>query len=282
MRADGDYGRDPFGKAVQEAEYGDRISSPEDRERLAPQIRQLAEQGYVIVPNALSPAQLQAIRAGLDDVNSGTGFARSAFLGEKTQRPYGLLGKTESVWPLAAHPDVVAICEAHMEDQIQLSSLTAATLHPGQPAQTLHRDDGFYNLPDPHGPLSVSTIWALDDFTADNGGTLVIPGSHDPAVQLEPAATAINVEMPAGSVLLWTGALWHGGGANVSADSIRRGVIILYCRAWLRQQENQYLAVPRDIVRQMPRVLQRLAGWWVVGAAMGFVEGRSPLRLLDH
>ncbi|MBI1180127.1 MAG: phytanoyl-CoA dioxygenase family protein [Alphaproteobacteria bacterium] len=282
MRADGDYGRDPFGKSVQEAEYGDRISTPEDRERLAPQIRHLNEHGYVIIENALSPVQFAAIRDGLDEVNSGTGFARSAFLGEKTQRPYGLLAKTKAVWPLAAHPDVVAVCEGHMDDQIQLSSLTAATLHPGQPAQTLHRDDGFYNLPDPHPPLSVSSIWALDDFTAENGGTLLVPGSHNPPTETEPPARAVNVEMKAGSVLLWTGATWHGGGANVSIDQVRRGVIILYCRAWLRQQENQYLAVPRETVREMPRVLQRLAGWWVIGAAMGFVEGRSPLRLLDH
>jgi hypothetical protein len=259
MRADGDYGRDPFGKAVQEAEYGDRISTQEDRERLAPQIRQLAEQGYVILTNALSPAQLDAIRGGLDDVNSGTGFARSAFLGEKTQRPYGLLGKTATVWPLAAHPDVVAICEAHMEDQIQLSSLTAATLHPGQPAQTLHRDDGFYNLPDPHGALSVSTIWALDDFTAENGGTLVIPGSHEPASVDQPAGKAINVEMPAGSVLLWTGALWHGGGANVSTNSIRRGVIILYCRAWLRLAAPAGEPVSGRAARGGPRHAPRAA-----------------------
>jgi ectoine hydroxylase-related dioxygenase (phytanoyl-CoA dioxygenase family) len=282
VRADGDYGRDPFGKSVQAAEYGDRISSPEDRARLAPHVRELDERGYTILRDALTPDQLAAIRAGLDGINGGTGFARSAFLGERTQRPYGLLGKTRAVWPLAGHPDVVAICEAHMDDQIQLSSLTAATLHPGQKAQTLHRDDGFYNLPDPHAPLSVSTIWALDDFTAENGGTLVVPGSHRPPTEVEPAVPAINVEMPAGSVMLWTGALWHGGGANVSAGLIRRGVIILYCRAWLRQQENQYLAVPRETVREMPRVLQRLAGWWVVGASMGFVEGRSPLRLLDH
>ena len=123
-------------------------------------------------------------------------------------------------------------------------------------------------------------MWALDDFTAQNGGTLVIPGSHNPPTETQPDRAPINIEMRAGSVLLWTGGTWHGGGANATSDEIRRGIIILYCRAWLRQQENQYLAVPKDVVRTMPRIIQRLAGWWVVGASMGFVDGRSPLRLL--
>ncbi len=280
MRSDGAYGEDPFGADVQQAEYADLISSAEDRDRVAPYAERLNRDGYVVVENAIDTPTLEAMRAGLDRVNNGTDFSRSAFLGERTRRPYSLLAKAPEIYPLAAHPDVIAICESHMQDQIQLSSLTGATLHPGQPAQTLHRDDAFYNLPDPHGPLSVSTIWALDDFTDQNGGTLVLPGSHDPQTRDRPPGNPINVEMPAGSVLLWTGSLWHGGGANHTDDLIRRGAIILYCRAWLRQQENQYLAVPESTVRTMPRIVQRLAGWWVVGASMGFVEGQSPLRLL--
>ncbi|MFN3231618.1 MAG: phytanoyl-CoA dioxygenase family protein [Alphaproteobacteria bacterium] len=282
MRTDGAYGEDPFGADVQAAENADFISSAEDRERIAPYAEALKRDGFVVVRNAIDADTLDAMRAGLDRVNDQTQFARSAFLGEKTQRPYGLLAKAPEIYPLAAHPDVVAICEAHMQDQIQLSSLTGATLHPGQAAQALHRDDAFYNLPDPHAPISVSTIWALDDFTAENGGTLVLPGSHDPQTRKRPEGDPVNVEMPAGSVLLWTGSLWHGGGGNETADQIRRGAIILYCRAWLRQQENQYLAVPAATIKTMPRIVQRLAGWWVVGASMGFVEGRSPLRLLDE
>jgi ectoine hydroxylase-related dioxygenase (phytanoyl-CoA dioxygenase family) len=165
--------------------------------------------------------------------------------------------------------------------QLHLTQVIA--ISPGQPVQPIHRDQWAYDFwPFPTGrELQVSTMWALDDFTEANGATRVIPGSHlAEDRQRFTEDETIPAEMAAGSVLIYTGSLYHGGGANRS-DHVRRGGNIDYNVSWLRQEENQYLATPPEIARQLPDDLLRLMGYRLGAYSLGYVgDLRDPLDVL--
>jgi ectoine hydroxylase-related dioxygenase (phytanoyl-CoA dioxygenase family) len=128
----------------------------------------------------------------------------------------------------------------------------------------------------------VNTMWALDDFTADNGATRLIPGSHR-WVDRQPAADdpVVLAEMSAGSVAFYVGRIWHGGGANRTTRP-RLGVILEYVAAWLRAQETHLLAVPRSVVAELPERLQELLGYNIYPPFVGYVDGRHPLRYISE
>ncbi|MEO6042888.1 MAG: phytanoyl-CoA dioxygenase family protein [Tepidiformaceae bacterium] len=162
----------------------------------------------------------------------------------------------------------------------QLSAPQAIQIGPGETAQPLHRDDGVYPIARPHRELIVNTMWALDDFTEANGATHVVAGSHRwQDERPEEGTPTLRAVMPAGSLMFFVGDVFHGGGANTT-DRPRLGVILEYVAGWLRQQENQYLAVPKETVRQLPQRLQELLGYNVHGNLVGNVDGRHPLKSL--
>ena len=169
---------------------------------------------------------------------------RNDFEGFETNRVYALLAKAPAVAELVEHPWVMSILDEVLEPNPLLSANLAINLLPGETAQQVHIDDAFYKLPWPRPMMSVSTIWAIDEFTTDNGATEVIPGSHrwDGVEPAPSAADAVPVVMPAGSVVLFAGTLWHRGGANRS-DRARLAITPQYCRPWVRQQEQQILSV---------------------------------------
>ena len=127
-------------------------------------------------------------------------------------------------------------------------------------------------------------MWALTDFTEANGATRIIPGSHTRGPQSRPTARStpsIAAEMPRGSVLVWHGSLWHGGGANRS-DAVRVGIAMNYCAGWIRQQENQQLGIPREIARGFSPRLRELVGYGVYRGLIGHIDKRSPVELLGE
>jgi ectoine hydroxylase-related dioxygenase (phytanoyl-CoA dioxygenase family) len=165
--------------------------------------------------------------------------------------------------------------------QIHLTQVIA--LDPGQPVQPIHRDQWAFDFfPFPRGyEVQTNTIWAMTDFTEENGATRVIPGSHlyDDKMRFEQADTE-PAEMEAGSVLFYTGALYHGGGANQS-NATRYGLNLTYNVSWLRQEENQYLSVPHDIARELPDKLLRLMGYARGAYALGYIDDlRDPIEAL--
>src|SRR5690606_26968826 len=183
------------------------------------------------------------------------------------------------------HPlvlDAVRTALAHATG-VQLHLTQAIAIGPGAPAQAIHRDQWAFDFfPFPTGyEVQCNTIWAMTDFTERNGATRVIPGSHRFADRLSfTEADTAPAEMPAGSVLFYTGSLYHGGGANRS-DATRIGVNITYAVAWLRQEENQYLSVPPEIARTLPEPLLRLMGYARGAYALGYVDDlRDPLDVL--
>ncbi len=244
-------------------------------------LKTLDRDGYAMLPGLLSPAECAAIRAEVERWLAATPTGRNSFEGYKTQRVYNLVGKSRVFDPLIEHPLVVSLCDALLAPQYQLSSAVAICLGPDQAAQALHYDDQLFPVPRPRPPLVFSAMWAIDDFTEANGATRVIAGSHRWAAERPDAATpAAPVEMPRGSLLVYVGTLWHGGGAN-RTDRVRAGVNVNYNRGWLRQQENQYLGVPREVAAGLSETMRRLIGYDVHPPFIGYVDGRHPARTLE-
>ena len=270
---------DPFHAGAQANHRTDRISSEAERAALANETAALRRDGYLILRNLIPAGKVAEIWAEMDRLHQNTPMGRSVFEGFHTQRIYNVVAKTRVMDALWMHPTIIALAEAYLDDQIQLSVASTITSYPGQTAQVLHRDDGYYPLPRPRPPLSLNCLWAIDPFTAQSGGTLIVPGSHINPSEERPAPKPISVEMPPGSAVLYDASLFHGGGANVSQNR-RAAVSAVYCRAWLRQQENQYLCVPPDIAKTIPPTMQRLIGYWVIGALLGVVEGGNCRQVL--
>ena len=147
----------------------------------------------------------------------------------------------------------------------------------------IHADTNMIPLPRPHLPITVNSMWALTDFTEANGATRIVPGSHkfdhDP-VYGEHYET-VCAEMPAGSVLVWNSAMWHGGGQNLT-DERRDGIASYYCAGWIRQQENQQLGIPMDRIRRFDRRLQELCGFSVYGGVYGHIDNHDPIEMLGR
>lgn len=238
----------------------------------------IAEHGYVVLEGHAAPALVDELESTLEPLLAATPKGRNDFEGLETRRVYNLLAKGDIFQRVACDPFVIDLVESVLGADVQVSIISAIQILPGETAQGMHTDDGLFPLPWPHPPVVCNTLWAIDDFTAANGGTRVAPGSHRWPERREPAAEEVTaVEMPRGSVLVWLGNLVHEGGPNTSAGP-RLGITMNYNQGWLRQQENQYLGVPREVVARFPERLRRLVGYDVHPPFIGHVDGRNPAR----
>jgi ectoine hydroxylase-related dioxygenase (phytanoyl-CoA dioxygenase family) len=236
--------------------------------------------GYCVVEGVLDRDTVARIRRELATLFATTPYGRDDFEGHRTRRIYSLFAKTRVLDDLATHPLVLDVLDRVL-GPAQLSAPTAIEIGPGEVAQGLHPDDAIYPLARPHAELVVNVMWPFDDFTEANGATRIVPGSHRWVDELPgPDAGTISVCMPAGSVLMYRGSLWHGGGAN-STSRERIGVVMHYAAAWLRPVENHVLAVPREVVATLSPKLQELLGYNVCPPFIGYVDGRHPRRLLE-
>jgi ectoine hydroxylase-related dioxygenase (phytanoyl-CoA dioxygenase family) len=237
--------------------------------------------GYVLVEGLFSPDEVATAHADLDRVLATTPTGRNAFEGFATKRIYALFAKTRTFDQAAIHPLLLGVLDRVL-GHYHLSAPTGILIGPGEAAQILHYDDSIYPVPRPHPEMVLNTMWALDDFTEANGATRIVPGSHRWTNEHPTEDTpTIDATMPAGSVLFYTGSVWHGGGAN-RTDRPRLGVILEYAASWLRQQETHLLSVPRATARQLPERLRELLGYNIRPPFHGYVDGRHPLRVLDE
>jgi ectoine hydroxylase-related dioxygenase (phytanoyl-CoA dioxygenase family) len=234
----------------------------------------LRTDGACIVDDVLSPERLDALRAELDPWIDSTPGGRDGFSGFKTRRTGALVARSPLTRELVMDPMVLGAADALLgphSRRFQLHLTQAITIEPGQGTQPLHRDRlawGGY-LPREIEP-QFNTIWALTDFTEENGATRVVPGS--PAWDEERRPTdeeKTQAVMSAGSVLLYSGTVIHGGGENRS-DANRIGLNITYCLGWLRTEENQYLSCPPDIASGFDPELQELLGYTMGDYALGY------------
>jgi ectoine hydroxylase-related dioxygenase (phytanoyl-CoA dioxygenase family) len=241
----------------------------------------LTRDGWALVENVMPADAVAAARSDLMRILETTPFGRGEFEGFKTRRVYGLFGKTRTFDDAATNPLVLGVLDRVL-GHYQLSAPTGIEIGAGEKAQPLHPDDAIYPLARPHEEIVVNAMWPLCDFTADNGGTVLIPGSHRWANEFPPDdAPRVIVEMPAGSLLLYSGNLWHGGGAN-HTDHPRLGVVVHYSASWLRPVENHVLVVPPEKARELPERLQELLGYNIRPPFIGYVDGRHPRKLLDN
>jgi phytanoyl-CoA dioxygenase PhyH len=245
----------------------------------------LGEDGAAIIDCLVEPAILDRAKRELDPFIAATSFGPDDFAGRHTKRTGGLIARSESCRDLIVHPVVLGGVDKVLShsSSFQLHLTQVISIDPGEPAQKIHRDQwAFAFFPFPKGyEVSCNTLWAMTDFTEANGATRVIPGSHrfDDRLELD-AAPNIPAEMKKGSVLLYTGSLYHGAGANRS-DHTRRGINITYSVSWLRQEENQYLAVPLETARTLPVDLLRLMGYARGAYALGYVDDlRDPIEVV--
>ena len=242
----------------------------------------LERDGYVIIEHLISPELAAEIKEDLVPRfvhDSG----RNNFEGFKTQRLYAFFEKSLACNPLVEHPLVLACLDRIFEPNYLLSQLQAINILPGEAQQPLHHDDLFYRVPRPRQALGAATIWAIDDFTEQNGATVVIPKSHlwdDRQPTQEDIEQQVPVVMPAGSVVLFLGTLWHAGGANRS-EAARLCVSAQYCAPWCRTQENYSLSLSRETVKKCSEHIQRMLGYSIHAPFMGFVDGKHPKRLLE-
>jgi len=235
--------------------------------------------GYAIVEGLIPHDEAIAIGVELRRLLDGVPEGRNFFEGFHTRRLYAIYGKTRILDPLTLHPLVLGAVEHVLGPHFQLSGPTGIEIGPGEVEQILHRDEDIYPVPRPHPQLVINVMWAFDDFTKANGATRLVPGSQHTVESPPPDSEMVFAEMPAGSVMLYVGSLWHGGGANTT-DHARLGAAIEYAAGWLRQQENHMLVVPPDVLRTLPKRLRELLGCNIYPPFVGYVDGRHPDRAL--
>ena len=244
----------------------------------------IAEVGYTVVEDAIEPALVDELAATLGRLEADlqAAPADNLFEGVDTVRLYNLLALASVFGRIPVHPNVLPIAERVLDPGLLISSLSSIAIGPGETAQPVHADDQVIPLPKPHPATVCNTMWALTDFTEANGATRLVPGSHlaDGSPDLLSAYDTVPAEMPRGSVLVWHGSLWHGGGANTTGET-RVGIAMNYCAGWIRQQENQQLGLDRDLVRTFPHRLQQLVGYGLYNGLIGHIDKEIPsTRLL--
>jgi hypothetical protein len=262
---------------------------------------QYENDGYVIFPEIMASEEVERQRAALAPFIEADIRGRNVFEGVESNRIYAMLGKDPIFADLLTHPLQLAFAERELGKSCLLSACLAINLHPGETVQPWHMDDDHCRQPLPRKALGVSTFWTIDPMTEDNGATEIIPGSHKWAkVELngankasdfatkdsgdqnvDPGAheDAIKAVMPAGSLMIAKGNLWHRGGANRS-QATRLIVTPQYCPGWMRPLETMLLAVPPEKAAALPKRAQELLGYSIHEPFMGYVDGMHPGRAL--
>jgi len=246
----------------------------------------LAEAGCVVVSDLVPGTTMDRVRSELAPYLEATGFGSDDFSGRRTRRTGSLVARSPTFRELAVHPTILGTLDQVLGDHAtnyQLHLTQVIDIGPGEPGQMIHRDQwafDFFSFPAGF-EVECHTMWAMTDFTERNGATRVMPGSNHWEDKLRPdAADTVAAEMPKGSVLLYLGSLYHGGGANRS-DERRLGVNVGYTLAWLRQEENQYLACPPEVARELPAELAKLMGYSRAAYALGYWgDTRDPMEFL--
>lgn len=222
--------------------------------------------GAAIVSGLVAEDTVDRIATDLRDDFDRFGYrSKRNFSGFRTNRCHFVLVNSQTSVELIAHDMVMAVADAillpHCESY-RIGSITAIEVCPGQGDQNLHRDDCIYPIQIPGMESLIGCIWAITDFTMENGATRVVPGSHrhiGKGEHVDTSRTELGV-MPRGSVMFYLGSTLHGAGENRS-DASRIGLVNTYSLGWLRQEVNQYLNVPYATARTYDKRMRALLGY---------------------
>ena len=245
----------------------------------------LLQEGGVIVCNLALDDLVEKINAELREPLDAKGHEfENDFNGYKTRRLGAILGLSRSAADLLTNPLALGVADAVLKrhcENYQVGSMTAIEIHPGEKAQILHRDGDFYPIAIPGVEFQLQAMWALSDFTDENGATRIVT-DRDVLKGVKNADTEAfeNIDeskvsqavMPKGSVFFWLQSTIHGGGANTASTS-RSGLFISYCLGWVRQEDNQYLLMPREVAESYPENVSRLLGYQSHGKFLGIYPG---------
>ena len=247
-------------------------------------VAHLRHWGYAIVDDVVDQTLLDRLETEAAPYIEASAAGRDAYDGRFTRRTGALIARCPTARDLVMHPTVVDTVKGFLDHvtSVQLHLTQIISIEPGETEQKLHRDQmafDFFPFPVDYHP-QCNTMWALTDFTIENGATQIVPGSSSMS-DAEAADVPIGrAEMRRGSVLFYDGKVMHGGGANTAGD-VRRGVNITYAVGWVRQEENQYLACPADIARDLDDDLLRMMGYQDGAFALGYVgDQEDPLAVL--
>jgi len=245
----------------------------------------IEEQGYTVLERIIAPEIVDELLGDLDRLvrERSVAPAKNDFEGRRTLRVYNLLALGRLWEQVPVHPETLPIAEGVLDEGLLISSLSSIDIGPGEEAQPIHADDQLIPLDKPHRPIVCNTMWALTDFTEANGATRIVPGSHrsDHSPEYGKHYDSIAAEMPKGSVLIWDGALWHGGGANRTGER-RVGIAMNYCAGFIRQQENQQLGIPSEVATRFDERLKRLVGYGIYRGLIGHIDKTDPIEKLGH
>ena len=251
-------------------------------------LQSLRDDGACIIDSLIEEPEVKALRRELDPHIEATPNGRDEFTGHLTTRTGGLVVRSGACRDLVQHPVALRLCDDFLLEYCERYHLHLAQvirIRPGESAQSLHRDRWAWGTHLAHVEPQLNTLWALTDFTAANGATRVVPGSTrwEEARKPQPEETA-RAEMSPGSVLFYTGSVFHSGGANTT-EADRIGLNITYSLGWLRQEENQYLSVPPEHAKELDPELQRLIGYTMGQYALGYFtppgEAGEPVQIQD-
>lgn len=246
-------------------------------------LKEIETQGFTLLEKVIPEDLVEALNEALLRLESelSTQPGCNLFEGHHTVRIYNLLARDVVFQRVPVFSQLLPIVEGVLDKGALISSLSSISIDPGEVAQPIHVDDALIKLPRPHPAVVCNSMWALTDFTDKNGATRIVPGSHlaDAKPEFGSHPESYPAEMPKGSILVWNGSLWHGGGANRS-NRRRVGIAMNYCAGFIRQQENQQLGIPLELIRTFEPRLQELAGFGTYSNLMGHIDKQSPAQAL--
>jgi ectoine hydroxylase-related dioxygenase (phytanoyl-CoA dioxygenase family) len=245
----------------------------------------LLRDGALIIDDLADVELIDRVTSEMRPYIDATPPGSDEFSGRNTRRTGALIARSPASHELIQHPTILEVTAKLLDraQSYQLHLTQVISIGPDSPGQSIHRDQwafDFFEFPSDYH-VQCNTIWALTDFTEENGATRLMPGSQDLANSFEHTVDeTVPAEMAKGSCLLYTGKVYHGGGANRS-DETRMGLNITYDVGWLRQEENQYLSVPHDVAVTLPDDLLRLMGYRTGAYALGYIDDvRDPIEAL--
>ena len=245
-------------------------------------LAEIGEHGFTVLRGVLTAEEADEYSADLRGIESelGTEPATNEFEGTRTLRVYNLL-RHGGLWQrIPVAPRLIEVVDGVLGPGCLISSLSSIRIRPGETAQPIHSDDQVLPVAGPEPPVVCNSMWALTDFSEANGATRIVPGSHAAAKpDFGRHYDSIPAEMAKGDVLVWHGRLWHGGGAN-DTDEDRIGIAMNYCAGWIRQQENQQLGLPVELVRTFEPRLRELVGYGTYMGLVGHIEKHTADELL--
>jgi ectoine hydroxylase-related dioxygenase (phytanoyl-CoA dioxygenase family) len=245
----------------------------------------LRADGCCIVDNLVSAEVMDRVAEEMAPYVDFSPNGRDDFIGRLTRRTGSMVARSPASRELIANPLVLGTAGILLQkaSAFQLHLTQVISVFPGETLQPLHRDEIGWDFPFPlnYDP-QCNTIWAMTDFTKENGATRVVPGSHlVPGKQTYQESDEEQAEMERGSVFFYTGKVYHGAGANRS-DAVRQGINLTYSVGWVRQEENQYLSTPVEVARTLDDDLLRLIGYQLGGLAMGYVRDFEDPMVMIH